>query len=171
MDLHVDLIGKQGNYMLVIKLILEGLGLGGLLFLFCAVGIHGGAIGMIHLYNKNVQERVISLGMTTEEAIRKRGSLIKGLCIPAYMVYVFVSVYVVNGARGFTASFWQSFVILSIMNLVDRFLIDEYWVGHTKDWEIPGTEDLKPYITSKDMIPSFFIRVSSFDMFVRSRFR
>lgn len=60
--------------MLVIKLILEGLGLGGLLCLLCAVGIHGGAIGMIHLYDKKVQERVISLGMTTEEAIRKRGS-------------------------------------------------------------------------------------------------
>ena len=21
-----------------------------------------------------------------------------------------------------------------------------YWVGHTKTWDIPGTEDLKPYI-------------------------
>lgn len=72
--------------MIVIKLILEGLGLGGLLCLFCAVGIHDGAIGMIHLYDKKVQERVISLGMTTEEAIRKRGGLIKGLCIPAYMM-------------------------------------------------------------------------------------
>ena len=36
------------------------------------------------------------------------------------------------------------------MNLIDRFLIDDYWVGHTKAWTIPGTEDLKPYITAKD---------------------
>ena len=42
------------------------------------------------------------------------------------------------------------FVILSIMNLIDRFLIDEYWVGHTDDWIIPGTEDMRPYITAKD---------------------
>ncbi len=42
------------------------------------------------------------------------------------------------------------FVILSIMNLIDRILIDEYWVGHTKAWVIPGTEDLRPYITAKD---------------------
>ena len=34
------------------------------------------------------------------------------------------------------------------MNLIDRFLIDEYWVGHTKMWTIPGTEDLKPYISA-----------------------
>ena len=36
------------------------------------------------------------------------------------------------------------------MNLIDRFLIDEYWVGHTKAWIIPGTEDLRPYITAED---------------------
>ena len=36
------------------------------------------------------------------------------------------------------------------MNLIDRFLVDGYWVGHTNAWEIPGTEDLKPYITAKD---------------------
>ena len=36
------------------------------------------------------------------------------------------------------------------MNLIDRFLIDDYWVGHTKAWTIPGTEDLEPYITAKD---------------------
>ena len=41
-------------------------------------------------------------------------------------------------------------MILSIMNLIDRFLIDDYWVGHTKAWIIPGTEDLRPYITVKD---------------------
>ena len=36
------------------------------------------------------------------------------------------------------------------MNLIDRFLIDEYWVGHTNAWIIPGTEDLRPYITATD---------------------
>ena len=41
-------------------------------------------------------------------------------------------------------------VILSVMNLIDRFLIDEWWVGHTKAWTIPGTEDLKPYIDGLD---------------------
>ena len=44
------------------------------------------------------------------------------------------------------------FAILSIVNLIDRLLIDEYWVGHTKAWEIPGTEDMKPYINKKDKL-------------------
>ena len=136
--------------MLVIKLILEGLGLGFLLYLICAVGIRNGAIGMVHLYDKKVQDRVVQLGMTTREAIRKRSALFKELCIPGYFVYVIICVYAINGTRGFLPGFWQMFVILSIMNLIDRFLIDEYWVGHTDDWIIPGTEDMWPYITVKD---------------------
>ena len=36
--------------MLAIKLILEGLGLGFLLYLVCAAGIRNGAIGMVHLH-------------------------------------------------------------------------------------------------------------------------
>ena len=60
------------------------------------------------------------------------------------------SVYKLSGAKGFVQGFWQLLVILSVMNLIDRFLVDGYWVGHTNAWEIPGTEDLKPYITAKD---------------------
>ena len=136
--------------MLAVKLIIEGLGLGFLLYLICAIGIRKGAIGMVHLYDLKVQERVVALGLTTGEEIRKRSVRFRGLCLPGYLFYVLICVYLINGARGFWPGFWQSFVILSIMNLIDRFLIDEYWVGHTKAWIIPGTEDLRPYITAKD---------------------
>lgn len=61
-----------------------------------------------------------------------------------------LGVYAVNGAKGFVAGFWQMLVILSVMNLIDRFLVDGFWVGHTRAWVIPGTEDLQPYITAKD---------------------
>ena len=136
--------------MIALKLILEGLGLGFLLYLICAIGIRNGAIGMVHLYDQKVQERVIQLGLTTAEEVRKRSVRFRSLCLPGYLIYVLICVYVINGARGFFAGFWQGFVILFIMNLIDRFLIDEYWVGHTKAWIIPGTEDLRPYITAKD---------------------
>ena len=126
--------------------LLEGLGLGVLLFLVCAIGIRNGAVGMVHLYEPAVQERCIALGLTTREKIRRNQTVFKIVCIPGYLAYVLVFVYAVNGARGFVAGFWQLLVILSVMNLIDRFLIDGYWVGHTKAWTIPGTEDLKPYI-------------------------
>lgn len=136
--------------MLAVKLIAEGLGLGLLLCLVCAIGIRNGAVGMVHLYDQKVQERVVNLGLTTAQKIRKRGIWFRSLCLPGYLIYVLICVYGINGARGFCTGFWQGFVILSIMNLIDRFLIDEYWVGHTKAWIIPGTEDLRPYIAAKD---------------------
>lgn len=132
------------------KTILEGLGLGALLVLVCAFGIRKGAIGMVHLYSAEVQERCIQRGLTTRERIKRNALLFKILCIPGYIAYVLVFVYAVNGARGFLAGFWQILVILSVMNLVDRFLVADFWVGHTKAWIISGTEDLRPYITAKD---------------------
>ena len=136
--------------MIALKLVLEGLGLGFLLYLICAIGIRNGAVGMVHLYDQKVQERVVQLGLSTADEIRKRSVLFRSLCLPGYLIYVLICVYVINGARGFFEGFWQGFVILFIMNLIDRFLIDEYWVGHTKAWIIPGTEDLRPYITAQD---------------------
>ena len=119
--------------MTALKLIAEGLGLGFLLYLVCAIGIRNGAVGMVHLYDPKVQERVVKLGLTTMEEIRKRSVRFKSLCLPGYLIYVLLCVYALNGARGFWPGFWQAFVILSIMNLI-----------------IPGTEDLRPYITAKD---------------------
>ena len=132
--------------------ILEGLGLGVLLTLVCAVGIRKGAVGMVHLYDRKVQERCIALGLTTKEKIKRNALLFKAIGIPMYLTYVLLCVYAVNGARGYWEGFWQCFVILSVMNLIDRFGIDGCWVGHTGAWVIPGTEDLMPYITKSDKL-------------------
>ena len=134
----------------ILQSILEGFGLGALLVSVCALGIRKGAVGMVHLYSPAVQERCVKLGLTTHERIRRNALIFKAVCVPGYIAYVLVCVYAVNGARGFAQGFWQLFVILSVMNLMDRLLIDGYWVEHTKAWTIPGTEDLKPYITGKD---------------------
>ena len=136
--------------MIILKVIIEGLGLGFLLYLICALGIRNGAIGMVHLYSSEVQRRVIENGLTTADEIKRRSILFKSLCIPGYFIYVLVCAYAINGARGFISGFLQMFAILSIMNLIDRILVDGYWVGHTDAWNIPGTEDLKPYITAAD---------------------
>ena len=135
---------------MIVQVILEGLGLGILLILVCAIGIRKGAVGMVHLYSPEVQDRCVKLGLTTHEKIKRNALLFKAVCVPGYIAYVLVCVYPVNGARGFLAGFWQLLVILSVMNLIDRFLIVGYWVGHTNAWTIPRSEDLKPYITAKD---------------------
>ena len=132
------------------KIVMEGLLLGALLVGFCALGIRKGAVNMVFLYHADVQERCKENGLITRERINRNRRLFKGLGIPVYLAFVLVSVYVVNGARGFWPGFWQSFAILSIANLIDRLGIDAYWVGHTKAWVIPGTEDLRPYIDRRD---------------------
>ena len=136
--------------MMILQVILEGIGLGVLLILVCAIGFRKGAVGMVHLYDTEVLDRCIKLGLTTHKKIERSALIFKAVCVPGYIAYVLVCVYAVNGAQGFLAGFWQLLVILSVMNLIDRFLIDGYWVGHTNAWTIPGTEDLKPYITAKD---------------------
>ena len=131
---------------MVLRVLMEGVGLGVILMLVCAVGIRNGAVGMVHLYHADVQERCVALGLTTKEKIRKNALRFKAVCLPIYIAYVLVFVYAVNGAQGFGEGIWQMLVILFVLNLIDRLLIDDYWVGHTKMWTIPGTEDLKPYI-------------------------
>ena len=137
---------------MIFQVLLEGLGLGVLLVLVCWFGIRKGAVGMVHLYHEDVQERCVKLGLTTREKIRRNSLLFKACCLPGYIAYVLVCVYAVNGTSGFWTGLWQLFVILSVMNLIDRVLVDGWWVGQTKAWTIPGTEDLKPYITRRDKL-------------------
>ncbi len=136
--------------MIIIQTILEGLGLGALLMLICAVGIRNGAVNMVHFYSEKVQQRCVESGLTTKEKIKRKAIMLKVVCLPLYIAYLWICVYVLNGSQGFLTVFWQSFVIIFTMNLIDRFIIDELWVGHTKAWIIPGTEDLMPYITKTD---------------------
>ena len=135
---------------MIAKLVLEGLLLGVLLIIFCCCGLRNGAVGMVFLYDKAVQERATTLGLTTPETIRKRQRIFRGVGIVTYIAYVLLCAYAVNDARGFLAGFLPIFGILSVLNLVDRFLVDEWWVGHTTAWIIPGTEEFMPYIRRRD---------------------
>ncbi|HHU53411.1 MAG TPA: hypothetical protein GXZ43_04955 [Clostridiaceae bacterium] len=132
--------------------LLEGLVMSFWLLLICVVGIANGPVGLVFFYEQDVQDRVIALGLTTTDKIKKDTIItILAMYIPTLIV-VPVLVYFVNGARGFWDGFTQMTCVYLIMNLFDRFFIDWYWVGHTKAWEIEGTEDLKPYIPKKTLI-------------------
>ncbi len=130
-------------------LILEGTVMCFLLLITCVVGIGNGPVGLVVLYEQDVQDRVVQLGLTTKERIKK-SFLIAAIALFAPMVILVPAmVYGINGAEGFWDGFWQMTVILWIQGLFDRFFIDWYWVGRTKAWIIPGTEDLRPYIPKK----------------------
>lgn len=80
--------------------------------------------------------------------------MMAGLFYTLFVMVLFViwAVYSINGARGFRNPFWQIYALAMAEGLFDRFFIDTYWVGHTRAWTIPGTEDLKPYIPRKTLI-------------------
>lgn len=139
------------------KVIIEGIILSVCLYLSCAWGIRNGAVHMVFLYDKAVQDRVVKLGLTTEADIKKGGKRFKLGGLLFYFGYTMICVFVINGARGFEQSFLQLVAIFWIMGFFDRICIDGLWVGHTKAWVIPGTEDLMPYIPVKVHVKKWLV--------------
>ena len=143
-------------------LILECIVICFILFIPCVIvianGVHNGAF----LFEKDVQERVVKMGLITKDEIARNAKLFKGITLPVMIAFVIWAVYGINGARGFLMPFLQIYVLTMAEGLFDRFFIDAYWVGHTKAWTIPGTEDLKPYINQKDKIGKWLVGTVGF---------
>lgn len=53
-------------------ILFEGLTMCFLMLLVCVVGISNGPVGSVYFFEKNVQDRVVELGLTTKEKIKKR---------------------------------------------------------------------------------------------------
>lgn len=138
-------------------ILLEGIAVCFLLLITCVVGIANGAVNLVCLYEKEVQDRVVEKGLITKEQIQKNSNYFRLFGILPFFIFLMITVYCINGARGFWDGFWQMSAILMIQGLFDRFFIDWYWVGKTKAWIIPGTEDLMPYIYGKTLIGKWLI--------------
>ena len=136
------------NGMLII---FEGLVCCLFVLLSCVIGIANGPVNMVFFYDKKVQDRVVENGLITGEKIKRNYNRFKLFGVLPYFVFVVAAVYCLNKARGFLNPFLQMLAVLLIEGVFDRVFIDWWWVGHTKAWNIPGTEDLKPYIDSKAM--------------------
>ena len=133
-------------------LIVEGIVMCFVLLIICVIGIANGPVGLVVFYEQEVKDRVVELGLTTEEKIKKTSIITMIALFVPMIVLVPLMVYGINGASGFLEGFWQMLVILLISGLFDRLFIDWWWVGHTKAWIIPGTEDLMPYIYGKVLV-------------------
>ena len=132
-------------------IIFEGLVCCLAVLLSCVIGIANGPVNMVFFYDDKVQERVVEKGLVTREKIRQNYNRFKLFGILPYFVFVVASVYSLNKARGFLDPFLHMLAVLLIEGVFDRLFIDWWWVNHTKAWDIPDTEDLKPYIDSKTM--------------------
>lgn len=136
----------------MILVIIESFLLNFVLLMVCVMNIRNSPVGGVHWYEKNVQDRVVELGLITKEQIKKNMLL---SFIPFMIVLLILAplmVFFINGAGSFLEGFVQLTVMFEICGIFDRVFIDRYWVGHTKSWLIPGTEDLMPYVPAKTWV-------------------
>ena len=122
------------------------------LILFCTLfalmvklGVGNNALNALYFYPKQVQERVYELGLTDRETVaRKR----KRFMTPFLLVMLCALLLIIglwNGVHDFWPAYWQALLFLEVMNWFDGIVIDRLWVGHSKLWVIPGTEDI-PFV-------------------------
>ncbi|MBR3043148.1 MAG: hypothetical protein IKI45_01495 [Oscillospiraceae bacterium] len=145
--------------------LIEGIVACFIVLMACVVGIANGPVWLVCLYEKEVQQRVVERGLTTEACIRRSVRLFRLFGILPLFLFVMIAVYGINGARGFGEGFRQILVILLTEGLFDRLFIDWYWVGKTKAWIIPGTEDLMPYIYGKTLIAKWLLTLVGYPVF------
>ena len=131
--------------------IIEGLVVCFIVLMACVVGIANGAVNLVFLYEKEVQDKVVEMGLITREKIKRNKILFFVFGMLPCWIFMICAVYFINGARGFFQGFCQIYVIMMIEGLFDRLFIDFFWVGKTKAWIISGTEELMPYIYGKTL--------------------
>ena len=119
------------------------------LVLFCALftlmvklAVGGSALNGLYFYPKPVQEKAYELGLTDPETVARKK---KRFMIPFFLVILSLLVLIIglwNGVRSFWPAYWQALLFLEVMNWYDGLVIDRLWVGHSRFWIIPGTEEI-----------------------------
>lgn len=113
--------------------------------------VRGGVVNGLYFYPKPVQERAIEIGLTTQEAVRRKR---KRFMILFYIVMLAALLLIVgfwNRASDFKTAYLQSLFFLEVMNWYDGIVIDKVWVGHSKFWVLPGMEDI-PFVQTWEQV-------------------
>ena len=113
--------------------------------------VRGGAIDGIYFYPKQVQERAVEIGLIDKETIKSKR---KKFMILFYVVMLAALVLIIgvwNRAADFKSAYFQALLFLEVMNWYDGIVIDKVWVGQSKFWIIPGTEDL-PFVQTWEQV-------------------
>jgi len=122
------------------------------LILFCAlftlmvkIGVGSDALNGLYFYPKPVQEKVYELGLTDRETVSKKRKRFMTSFFAVMALALILIIRVWNGIRSFWPAYLQALIFLEVMNWYDGIVIDRLWVGHSKFWVIPGTEEI-PFV-------------------------
>ena len=95
--------------------LMEGIVMCFVLLIICVIGIANGPVGLVVFYEQDVQDRVVELGYTTKEKIKKTMILTSIALFAPILILVPFMVYYINGAPDFWSVFWQMLIILWIL--------------------------------------------------------
>ena len=122
------------------------------LLLFCALftltvklGVGGSALNGLYFYPKPVQEKAYALGLADRETISRKRKRFMTVFFLVMLTVLLLIVGLWNGIRSFWPAYFQALLFLEVMNWYDGIVIDRLWVGRSRFWIIPGTEDI-PFV-------------------------
>ncbi len=105
----------------------------------------GKAVNTLYFYPKPVQERAFEIGLANRADVARKHKLFLIFFSFMMLAALLLIIGAWNGVRDFKTAYWQSLLFLEVMNWYDGIVIDRRWVGHSKFWVLPGTEDL-PFV-------------------------
>lgn len=129
------------------------------LLLFCLLftamvkfAVRGGAIDGLYFYPVPVQQRAIEIGLTDLATMkRKKRNFMLPFCV-VMLAALLCILGLWNKASDFGTAYWQALLFLEVMNWYDGIVIDKLWVGYSRFWVLPGTEDLPFVQTWKEVL-------------------
>ena len=110
-----------------------------------AFAVRGGAVNGLFFYPKPVQERALEIVLIDRETLCGKRKRFMALFYVVMLAALLLIIGQWNRAGDFGTAYWQALLFLEVMNWYDGIVIDKLWVGHSKFWILPGTEDL-PFV-------------------------
>ena len=105
-------------------ILIEGLVVCFIVLLCCVIGIANGPEGMAFFYEKEVQEKVVTSGLITKEALDRNLKRFKFIGMVIMFAFILLAVYGLNGARGFLEGFWQGLTVIGCIQVPCRQTAD-----------------------------------------------
>lgn len=96
----------------------------------------------IFFYPKPIQQRVLEMGLTTEEEAKKRKRIFFTVLILGIVILPVVFIGCWSGISDFRIAFLRAVIFLEVMNWYDGIVVDEIWVRFDRFWIIKGVEDM-----------------------------
>lgn len=122
------------------------------LALYCAlftlmvkIGVGNNALNGLYFYPKPVQEKVYELGLIDRETVTRKRKRFMTAFFAVMAAALILIIRVWNGVHDFLPAYLQALLFLEVMNWYDGIVIDRLWVGHSRFWIIPGTEEI-PFV-------------------------